>query len=198
MRKRTRRCQPVRSGTASCPASLGYVTDGGNDVGIRRAPADIAAHSFRDFRIGESWRRRDVRRRVAWPARLVFRQQRNRRANLTGGAISALKSVVAHKCGLHRVEIAIFFQTLDGHDLVARMHHGKRQAAVDALSIDDHGAGAALALVAAFLRAGHPQTLTQRIEQRYTRIEIESIAPPIDSQHHVLVVHRCGLRRRFC
>jgi hypothetical protein len=75
------------------------------------------------------------------------------------------------------------------------MHHGERQAAVDALSVDDHRAGAALSLVAALLRTGQPEMLTQRIEQRYTRIEIESMTPSIDSQRHVLVVHRCGFRR---
>src|SRR5713101_102312 len=189
MRKLTRCCRPVRSGTASSAASLGHLTDGGNNVGISGAPADIAAHTLRNLRIGQSWRGRDVRRRIAWPARLVFSQQRDRRANLTGGAIPALQSIMAHKCGLHWVEIAIFFQTLDGRDLVARMHHGERQAAVDALSIDDHGAGAALSLVAALLGTGQPEMLAQRIEQRYARIEIESMAPSIDSQRHVLVVH---------
>ena len=85
------------------------------------------------------------------------------------------------------MEIAAFFQTLDGRDFVARMHYGERQAAVDALSIDDHRAGAALALVAALLRPGQPEMLTQRIEQSYTRIEIKSMALPIDSQRDGLV-----------
>src|SRR3984893_1515314 len=165
MRKQTRSYLPVRSGTTSSAASLGDVTDGGNNVWISGAPADIAAHTLRDLRVGQSWRGRDVRRRIAWPARLVFSQQRDRRANLTGGAIPALQTIMAYKCRLHWVEIAIFFQTLDGRDLVARMHYGERQAAVDALSIDDHGAGAALSLVAALLGTGQPEMLTQRIEQ---------------------------------
>src|SRR6476620_8008711 len=184
MHKRTRGCRPVRSGTASSAASLGYVTDGGNNVGISGAPADIAAHTLRDLRIGQNRRGRDVRRRIAWPARLVFSQQRDRRANLAGGAIPALQSIMAHECGLHWVKIAAFFQALDGRYLVARMHHGERQAAVDALSIDDHRAGAALPLVATLLRTGQPEMLTQRIEQRYARIEIESMTPSIDSQRH--------------
>jgi hypothetical protein len=49
---------------------------------------------------------------------------------------------MAHKRGLHWMEITVYFQAFDGSDLVARMHHRERQAAVDALSIDDHGAGA--------------------------------------------------------
>src|SRR3984893_4604807 len=198
MRRRMRRRWLVHSETGSWAASLRHLADGGNDVWVSGAPADIAAHALRDLRIGQSWRCRDVSRRITWPACLVLGQHRDRRANLTRGAIAALQSVMAHKCGLHRVEIAVFFQTLDGRDLVARMHHGKRQAAVDALSIDDHRTGAALSLVAALLRAGQAEMLAQCIEQRYARIEIESMAPSIDSQRHALVVHRCAFRRGFC
>src|SRR3982074_848703 len=198
MRRQTRGCGPVRSGTASSAASLGHITDGGNNVGINGAPADIAAPPLRDLHIGENWRGRDVRRRIAWPTCLVFSQQRDRRANLTGGAIPTLQSIMANKCGLHWVQIAVFFQTLDGRYLVARMHHGERQTAVDALSIDDHRAGATLSLAAALLRTGQPEMLTQRIEQRYTRIEIESVTPSIDSERHVLVVLRCGFRCGLC
>ena len=100
-----------------------------------------------------------------------------------------------HECGLHGMQIAVLCQTLDGGDLVAGMHHRERQAAVDALSVDDHRAGAALSLVAALLRTGQPEMLTQRIEQRYARVEIESMTPSIDSQCHGLVVHRCGFCR---
>src|SRR2546427_595114 len=42
MRRRTRFRSPVRSGTASLTAPLGHLADGGNDVGIRGAPADVA------------------------------------------------------------------------------------------------------------------------------------------------------------
>jgi hypothetical protein len=137
---------------------------------------------------------------MAWPACLVFSQQRHRRANLTRGAIPALHSIMANKCGLHWVQDAVFFQALYGHDLIARMHHGERQAAVDALSTDYHRAGAALSLLTTLLRTGQPQMLAQRIEQCYPRIEMESMAPSIDGQRHVLVVNRCrfgrGLRWR--
>jgi hypothetical protein len=42
------------------------------------------------------------------------------------------------------------------------------------------------------------EMLTQGIEQRYAGIEIESMAPSIDSQRHVLVGHRCGFCRGLC
>ena len=64
-------------------------------------------------------------------------------------------------------------QTLDGGDGVAFVHHGERQAGRDAPAADDHGAGAALALVAALLAAGEMQVLAQRVEQRGPRVEFE-------------------------
>ena len=45
----------------------------------------------------------------------------------------------------------LFGQALDGRDLGTIMHHRKREAAVDALPVDDDRAGAALPLVAALL-----------------------------------------------
>src|ERR1700730_12435235 len=166
MRRRMRRRWLVHSETGSWAASLGHLTVGGNNVRVSGAPADIAAHTLRDLRIGQSRRCRDVSRRIAWPACLVLGQHRDRRANLTGGAIAALQSIMAHKCSLHRMEIAIFFQTLDGRDVVVRLHNGKRQAAVYALPVDDPRAGAALSLVVALLRAGQAEMLAQCIEQR--------------------------------
>jgi hypothetical protein len=41
---------------------------------------------------------------------LVLRQQRDRRANLTRGAISALRSIMAHKRSLHWMEITVIFK----------------------------------------------------------------------------------------
>jgi hypothetical protein len=56
--------------------------------------------------------------------------------------------------------------------------------------------GAALPLVAALLRAGQPEMLAQRIEQRGARIEIDGIAPSLDREPYVLARRRCLLRRR--
>ena len=53
----------------------------------------------------------------------------------------------------------------------------KRQAGQHAPSVDQHGAGAALAVVAAFLGAGQAEMLAQRVEQRGADIERERDAP---------------------
>ena len=61
----------------------------------------------------------DIGRYMARPTRLVLSQQRNCGANLARRAVAALQSIVAHKCGLHRMKIALLRQPLDGGDLVA-------------------------------------------------------------------------------
>src|SRR5215813_6761932 len=86
------------------------------------------------------------------PACLVFGEERDGRANLAGRAVPALESIMAHESGLHGMQRALLCQTFDGGDLVAVMHHRECQAAIDALSIDDDRAGAALSLVAALIR----------------------------------------------
>ena len=54
------------------------------------------------------------------------------------------------------------------------MHDRERQAGIDAPAIDDHGAGAALAVVAALLGAGEMQMLAQRIEQGGASVELQA------------------------
>jgi hypothetical protein len=90
-------------------------------------------------------------------------QKGDGRTNLAGRAIPALHSIVAHEGGLHRVEVVTVRQAFDGGDFIVGMHHRKRQAAIDALPVDDHRAGAALSLIASLLRAGEPEMLTQGI-----------------------------------
>ena len=62
-------------------------------------------------------------------------------------------------------------QALDGGDLVPVVHHREGQAGVDAPAVDQHRAGAALAVVAALLGAGQAEVLAQRVEQRHARLE---------------------------
>ena len=57
--------------------------------------------------------------------------------------------------------------------VVALVHHGEREARVDPPAVDEHGARAALAVVAALLGAGQVEVLAQRIEQRGAQVELE-------------------------
>src|SRR5260221_10622068 len=70
----------------------------------------------------------------------------------------------------------------DGGDLVALVHNRERQAGVDPLAVDVHGAGAALAVVAAFLGPGEGQGFAQAIGERGARIEAQRVLPCIDAQ----------------
>src|SRR5687768_4566481 len=68
-----------------------------DDVRIRAAATKIPAHSLADFIIRELNRARflaNVRRHVTRLAVFRFREHRNRRANLSGRAVAALKTVV--------------------------------------------------------------------------------------------------------
>jgi hypothetical protein len=69
------------------------------------------------------------------------------------------------------MEIAAVRQTFDSDNVVAAMHHGKSQAAIYPLPVDDYRAGAALPLIATFLRAGEGEMLPQGVEQCCARID---------------------------
>ena len=75
--------------------------------------------------------------------------------------------------GLHWVQVVGCTQALDGRDVGAFMHDRERQTRVDAPSLDDHRAGAALTVIAALFAACQMQMLAQRVEQRGSRIARE-------------------------
>ena len=53
-----------------------------------------------------------------------------------------------------------------------------------ALAVDMDGAGAALAVVAALLRAGQVQVLAQRVQQRRAGVEQQPVIASVDVQRH--------------
>ncbi len=66
-------------------------------------------------------------------------------------------------------------ETLDGRDVIALVHHGEGQAGIDPPAVDQHRAGAALAVVAAFLRTREADVFAQCIEQGRARIERQRV-----------------------
>ena len=87
-------------------------------------------------------------------AGLDLGEHADRRADLARRAVAALEAVVLDERRLQRVQVVRRAQPLDGDDLVALVHDRERQAGVDAPAVDQHRAGAALAVVAALLGAG--------------------------------------------
>jgi hypothetical protein len=81
---------------------------------------------------------------------------------------------------LQRVQIVAFGKTFDGGDGVSVMHHRERQAGVDAAPLDQHRAGAALTVIAAFLGARQREMLTQRIEQCGAGVQRQRMRAAVD------------------
>ena len=64
------------------------------------------------------------------------------------------------------------------------MHEREAEAGVHAPAVDVDGARAALAVIAAFLRAGEGDGLAHAVEQRGARVDAESMRGAIDAQGH--------------
>ena len=71
-------------------------------------------------------------------------------------------------------------EAFDGRDLRAVLHDGEREAGIDAPAVDQHRAGAALAVVAALLGAGEVEMLAQRVEQRRPGRDAQLVIDAVD------------------
>jgi hypothetical protein len=67
---------------------------------------------------------------------------------------AALQTVVLGEGLLDRVELAVVGEALDGEDVGAASLDGEHEARLDGLAVDDDGAGAADAVLAADVGAG--------------------------------------------
>ena len=80
-----------------------------------------------------------------------------------------------HEGALQRVELVAVGQPFDGADLSAVGLHREHQAGAHRLAVDQHGAGAAHAVLAADMRAGLPAILADRIGQRAARLDLDRV-----------------------
>ena len=62
------------------------------------------------------------------------------------------------------------------------MGDGEREAGVGAAAVEQDRAGAALAVVAALLRAGEAEVLAQEVEQRGARVDVEAVLLAVDAE----------------
>jgi hypothetical protein len=81
----------------------------------------------------------------------MLRKNGDGRTNLAGSAIPALQRITAYKSGLHWMKMITIRQAFDGGNFITGMHHREREAAIDALPVDDDCTGAALPLIASLL-----------------------------------------------
>ncbi len=85
---------------------------------------------------------------------------------------------------LQRVKRSCGAHALNRSDVSALVLHGQRQAAVDALTFRQDGAGAAGALVAALLCSGELQMVTQKVKERRPRIDLDLQNSAVDVKAH--------------
>ena len=96
--------------------------DGSDDVGVRTAATEIAAHPLPNLVVGQSDSTgfsHHIRGHVTCFAILRFLHQRHGRTDLSWRAESALKSVVLDEGGLHGMKRFAFCQPLDRCYLLA-------------------------------------------------------------------------------
>ena len=110
--------------------------------------------------------------------------------DLAWRAVTALKRILVEECLLNRVQgVIVARQALNSHDGLA---HGcqQREAGQHLAAAELHGAGTALAVVAALLGTGQLQVLAQGIEQRRPRIQFHLVSDTVDANLHAAVL-RC-------
>src|SRR3569833_38187 len=136
------------------------LVDGGHDVRVRRAAADVAGHELPDVLD-------------------VLLDRRDRRHDLAGRAEPALQGVLVEERLLDWVQPILRGQAV--HRCHRGLHRGGQgEAGEHGPAVDVHGAGAALTAVAALLRAGEAEAFAQRVQQRHAGIDSELFGTAID------------------
>ena len=109
--------------------------------------------------------------------------QRGAGQDHAGGAESALKSLRIQKGLLHRMDGGVAGKALDGGHGVAFGTECRNQAAMHRLVVEQHGAGAAIAGIAALLDAEMPE-LAQECAQALpgARLLFETLAVDLETQ----------------
>ena len=149
------------------PDGLGGMTDGGDDVLVARAATEVALDGVPDLVVGR--------------VRVVL-EEVDRGHDHARRAEAALEAVLLPEGGLHRVELVTVREPLDGLDLGAVGLDGEHRARLDRPAVHVDGAGAALAGVAADVRAGEVEVLAERLDEQPSRLDVELSRGPIDDE----------------
>ena len=129
---------------------LRRAADGAPDPRVGAAPAELAGQRGRRPRV--------VRMRG-------LAEQRRRRHQPAGRAVTALHRAGLQPRLLHRVQDAVFGQALDRRHPLACGGGGRRRAGRHGAAADQHRAGPAGALAAAELGAGQPEVVPEHRQQ---------------------------------
>ena len=130
--------------------------DGFENLLIAGAPAQIARQRGFDLIACRPW---------------VLVQQRLGGDQESGRAVSALGGAQISERFLQRVQAAVAGKAFDRRDRTAVAVDAEHEAREHRLAVEQHGAGAAFAQLAAVLGAAQVQVFTQNLEQRLVRRE---------------------------
>jgi len=139
--------------------------DGFANADVSAATTEVAAHAFAELVVGKFERGAAIFGDGAGGALAKFIEHANGGANLAGRAVAALETVVGDEGLLKGVEFAGFFEAFDGGDVATFVLHGESEAGVNALTVDEDGAGTAGALVASFFGTGKLKMIAESIEE---------------------------------
>src|SRR5262245_21121632 len=109
------------------------------------------------------------------------------------GAVAALRRSEVGKSGLQRMQLGAAGKAFHGLDAAPLALHRQHEAGELRLAVEQYGAGAALAELAAVLGAGEGEVLAQDLEQRLVRGEGRLHRLAVDAQIQLHV----ALHRRF-
>ncbi len=159
-------------------------TDGRDDIRVSSATANVAAHALPDLIVGDFDRTlfADIGSGEAYGIGLELFDHGDGGTDLAGSAIAALKAIMLNERSLHGVEIVSVGKSFDGGDFVAFEHDRERKAGIRLPAIDKDSAGAALAVVAAFLRAGKLEMFAKGVKKSDTRFDGKATILTVDSQ----------------
>ena len=89
-----------------------------------------------------------------------------------GRAVAALQAVFFPEPFLQRVQLVTLGEPFDGDDLGAICLDREDRTRFGAAAIDEHGAGATLARVAADVRASEIELFAQEVHEEHSRLDV--------------------------
>src|ERR1700682_5517651 len=155
---------PRRSIPAPAPPPRGGL-DGLDDVLVAGAPAKVALERLTDLLLAR---------------RGVLVQEADDRHDHPGRTEAALQSVLLVERLLNRMELTVSGETLDRGDLGTVGLDTENGARLDRLAVDHDRARAAGRRVAADIRPGQAQAVSQNIDEELARLEGALAASPGD------------------
>ena len=114
----------------------------------------------------------------------------------TGRAVATLQAVRIAESSLNRIELAIFFEALNGRDLRPVSLHRKHRAGLYRQAVHQHGTSTAVRRVATDVRAGEVACLPQKLDQQHARLDLTRVGLAVHLDINGDVFHGCCFRHR--